>query len=169
MATARAGWQRLAALVLLALASAACSDDDGAKPAAAPAPTVPLTIPTTAEQILSDPERPADEVPVPTTAATTTTLATGLPSGLGIPGAGNISLGGGSSISGSTTIREVPFLEVVAFVQTTLEGQGWTVEPALASGAGVLFTFTGPGAAGEATVLPQADGTVRVRVVLGGA
>lgn len=127
-----------------ALALLACGSEP--KPAAAPPVTVPLTLPTTAGQILADdPEPPAEEVePTPPTPTTPTTLATGLPSDLGVPGAGNISLGGGSSISNSFTVREAPFLEVVA------------------------FPFTGPGAAGEATVLPQADGTDRVRVTLGG-
>jgi hypothetical protein len=165
-----ARWEGLLGVTALLATTAllGCGDDPG-KPGAAADVTVPLTLPTTAEQILSDPEAPAEEAPVPTTAATTTTLATGLPSGLGIPGAGSITLGGGSSISNGLTVREVPFLEVVAFVQAALEAQGWVVQPAVASGTEVGFAFTGPGAGGEATVRPQADGTVGVRVVLRGA
>lgn len=160
-----------AAPLLVTLALLGCADDEAAKPDEVPA-TVPLTLPTTAEQILTDGSAaPAEEAePTPATALTTTTLATGLPPALGIPGAGNISLGAGSQISNGLTVREVPFLEVVAFVQTELAALGWEVQaPTVGPGDVVVLDFAGPGAVGQAQLEPRADGTVPVRIVLRGA
>jgi len=165
--TARLG----AALLALALVGCGAGDDGDEKADAVPATEVPLTLPPTSERILADDPVEADpdeEVPAPTTEATPTTLRVGLPSDLGIPGAGNIGLGGGSSISNSFTVREVGFLEVVAFVGAELAADGWQVQQLPPEGDRVTFQFVGPGAVGEAQVAPQADGTVRVRIVLGG-
>ena len=158
--------------IALVVALLGCGGDEAAKPDEPPV-TVPLTLPPTSEQILTDdgsdePEEPADEVePTPTTEATTTTLAVGLPRGLGIPGADTISLGSGSSISNGFTVREVPFLEVVAFVHVELENLGWTVQPVpVGPDNRVVLQFAGPGAVGEATITPADDGTARVRLVL---
>ena len=170
-------WRRAAPALVVALALLGCGDDGEEAKSDEPAPTVPLTLPTTEEQILADePNEPeevdpdeVDEEPPATTEATPTTLRVGLPPDLGIPGANQISLGSGSTISNTFTVREVAFLEVVAFVQTELEATGWVVQvvPAPTEGA-VAFDFTGPGAIGAAEITPQPDGTARVRVVLGG-
>jgi hypothetical protein len=154
----------------LPLLLAGCGGGEAAKPDEAPA-TVPLRLPTTAEQILTgDPEPPATEVEPPTTAEpTTTTLASGLPSGLGIPGAGNISLGGGSQISNGFTVREVPFADVVAFVRAELVALGWELPPDDGGAGGaeqVVLRFAGPGAVGQAQIEARADGTVHVGLVL---
>ena len=162
--------------LLLAVALLGCGGaEEASKPDSVPAPTVALTLPPTSEQILADepnPEEvdPDEEVePTPPTEPTPTTLATGLPRGLGIPGAGQISLGGGSSISNGFTVREVPFLEVVVFVQSELQADGWQVQPLPVGADSVAaFRFVGPGAVGQAEVEPVPDGTVHVQVVLQG-
>jgi hypothetical protein len=159
-----------AALLLMA-GLLACSGEEAAKPDPAPPVTVPLTLPTTAEQILTDgPEPPSGEgTPTTAPASTTTTLATGLPVGLGVPGAGNVSLGSGSSISNGFTVREVAFLEVVAFVLTELAADGWAVQAVPGGDDGVVvLRFAGPGAVGQAAIEPVPDGTVHVQVVLQG-
>jgi hypothetical protein len=154
---------------LLSLGLLACGGDEAAKPDPEPLVTAPLTLPTTAEQILADdPDPPTGGAPT-TSSTTATTLATGLPPSLGVPGAGNISLGSGSSISNGFTVREVAFLEVVAFVLTELAADGWAVQAVPGGDDGVVvLRFAGPGAVGQAAIEPVPDGTVHVQVVLQG-
>ncbi len=124
--------------------SAQSKDDDDK-------PTTTVAVPaTTRESIIGD------TVPQSTT-TTSTTEAVGLPSGLGIPPASTLTLGGNSSLTSSVTVRGVPLDEVVAFVRADLAGLGWAVDDDL--------SFTGPGAAGQATVTDDA-GVVEIRIVL---
>ena len=147
----RAATAALAAVTLTLLASA-CGDggsdqskDDDDKP------TTTVAVPTTTRESII-----GDTVPQPTT-TTSTTEAIGLPSSLGIPPASTLTLSGESSLTSSITVRGVTLEEVVAFVRAELAGLGWAVNDDL--------SFTGPGAAGRATVTDDA-GVVEIRIVL---
>lgn len=152
-----------AVAVLVGVAGCGGDDEDKAdgKPAAsAVAETVVTAAPTastagtTGESIIGS----TITTLVPTT---TVTIPVGLPTtGLGIPAAGQLVLGPSSSLSNAITVRGVPLEEVVTYVREQLAALGWTVNADL--------TFTGPGAAGQATVAQVGD-DVEIQLLLSGA
>ncbi len=142
---------RRRAAALAAFLLAACSGGSAESKDDDDKPTTTVDVPTTTRESII-----GDTVPQPTT-TTSTTEPVGLPSSLGIPPASTLTLSGESSLTSSITVRGVALEEVVAFVRAELAGLGWAVDDDL--------SFTGPGAAGQATVDDDA-GVVEIRIVL---